>query len=74
MRRLKANTAGVPIAIATALANPNHIALARLTRHAGGDVKVLKIEGSIPRATLSATSSTARPNSASSPRSARCRN
>ncbi|HZP75448.1 MAG TPA: tripartite tricarboxylate transporter substrate-binding protein [Pseudolabrys sp.] len=41
--RLKADTASVPIALATALGNPNHIALARLTAHAGGDVKALKI-------------------------------
>jgi putative tricarboxylic transport membrane protein len=43
MRRLKADTAGLPIALATALGNPNHIALARLTTHAGGDVGALKI-------------------------------
>lgn len=44
MRRLRDNTAGVPIALATAIGNPNHVALARLTKHAGGDVKALKIE------------------------------
>jgi putative tricarboxylic transport membrane protein len=44
MRRLKADTAGVRIALATAIGNPNHIALARLTRHAGGDVSALEIE------------------------------
>lgn len=43
VRRLNDNTAGVKIAIATAVGNPNHIALARLTRHAGGDVKALNI-------------------------------
>ena len=43
VRRLQANTAGVPIALATAVGNPNHIALARLTSHAGGDVKALQI-------------------------------
>ncbi len=43
VRRLK-DAASLPIALATALGNPNHIALARLTRHAGGDVKALKIE------------------------------
>jgi putative tricarboxylic transport membrane protein len=43
VRRLKDPTS-LPIALATALGNPNHIALARLTRHAGGDVKALKIE------------------------------
>ena len=43
IRRLR-DAAAVPIALATAIGNPNHIALARLTRHAGGDVKALKIE------------------------------
>jgi putative tricarboxylic transport membrane protein len=43
-RRLKTDTAGVSVAIATAIGNPNHIALARLTRHAGGNVKALKID------------------------------
>ena len=44
MRRLKADAGGVRIALATAIGNTNHIALARLTRHAGGDVKALKID------------------------------
>ncbi|HVZ53673.1 MAG TPA: tripartite tricarboxylate transporter substrate-binding protein [Pseudolabrys sp.] len=44
IRRLKADTAGVQIALATAIGNTNHIALARLTQHAGGDVKALKID------------------------------
>lgn len=44
IRRLKADTAAVHISLATAVGNPNHIALARLTRHAGGDVKALKID------------------------------
>ena len=43
IRRLR-DAASVPIALATAIGNPNHIALARLTRHSGGDVKALKIE------------------------------
>lgn len=43
IRRLR-DTASLPIALATALGNPNHIALARLTRHAGGDVKALNID------------------------------
>lgn len=43
-RRLKANTAAVTISLATALGNPNHIALSRLTAHAGGDSKALKID------------------------------
>lgn len=44
VRRLKADTAAVTISLATALGNPNHIALSRLTAHAGGDSKALKIE------------------------------
>jgi putative tricarboxylic transport membrane protein len=44
VRRLKADAGGVRIALATAIGNTNHIALARLTRHAGGDVKALKID------------------------------
>jgi len=44
MRRLKADAGKVRIALATAIGNTNHIALARLTRHAGGDVRALKID------------------------------
>ena len=44
VRRLKANTAAVTISLATALGNPNHIALSRLTAHAGGDSRALKID------------------------------
>ena len=44
VRRLKTDAGGVRIALATAIGNTNHIALARLTRHAGGDVKALKID------------------------------
>jgi len=44
VRRLKTDAASVRIALATAIGNTNHIALARLTRHAGGDVKGLKID------------------------------
>lgn len=43
IRRLR-DAASVPIALATAIGNPNHIALAQLTRHAGGDLKALAIE------------------------------
>jgi putative tricarboxylic transport membrane protein len=43
-RRLKLNTAGIKIALATAIGNTNHIALARLTKHAGGHVKALQID------------------------------
>jgi len=42
-QRLK-NASRVWISLATAIGNPNHIALARLTRHAGGDVKALTID------------------------------
>jgi putative tricarboxylic transport membrane protein len=42
--RLRANTAGLAIALATAIGNTNHIALASLTKHAGGEVKALKID------------------------------
>lgn len=44
MRRLKADAASIRIALATAIGNTNHIALARLTKHAGGGVKALKID------------------------------
>ena len=33
----------LPAAVATSVGNPNHIALARVTRHAGGDVTALKV-------------------------------
>ncbi|MGE5524909.1 MAG: tripartite tricarboxylate transporter substrate binding protein [Rhodospirillaceae bacterium] len=42
LRRLK-NPADLAIALATATGNTNHIALARCTRHAGGDVRALRI-------------------------------
>src|SRR5258708_10068225 len=42
-RRLK-DASRVRISLATAIGNPNHIALARLTRYAGGDVKALTID------------------------------
>ena len=44
-----ANAAGaVTVALSTALGNPNHIALAKVIRHAGGDVKapVVRVFGS----------------------------
>ncbi len=44
VRRLKTDTAGLRIALATAKGNTNHIALARLAEHAGGDVKALSID------------------------------
>ncbi len=36
--RLGQDPASVTVALSTALGNPNHVALAQLTRHAGGDV------------------------------------
>src|SRR3974390_1630125 len=38
MTRLAASPAGITVALSTALGNPNHVALAKLTRAAGGDV------------------------------------
>jgi putative tricarboxylic transport membrane protein len=43
LQRLGTNAASVTIALSTALGNPNHIALAKVIRHAGGDVKAPKI-------------------------------
>jgi putative tricarboxylic transport membrane protein len=42
--RLKLDTAGVRIALATAIGNTNHISLAQVTEHAGGDIKALAID------------------------------
>ena len=43
LQRLGRDAGGVPVALATALGNANHIALARVTQHAGGDVRALQI-------------------------------
>jgi len=43
MARLQADTAGCRIALATARGNINHMALAQVTAHAGGDIKALQI-------------------------------
>ncbi|WP_043837360.1 tripartite tricarboxylate transporter substrate-binding protein [Muricoccus aerilatus] len=43
LRHLGENTAGLPVALATAIGNANHIALAKLTRHAGGAVAALAL-------------------------------
>lgn len=43
MQRLAADTAGCRIALATAIGNINHMALAQVTAHAGGDIQALKI-------------------------------
>ncbi|HSQ05903.1 MAG TPA: tripartite tricarboxylate transporter substrate-binding protein [Burkholderiales bacterium] len=37
VKRLRADPARVTVALSTALGNPNHIALAQVVRHAGGD-------------------------------------
>jgi putative tricarboxylic transport membrane protein len=39
IRLLAADAAGVTVALSTALGNPNHIAFAIVTRHAGGDIR-----------------------------------
>lgn len=43
MARLGADTAGCRIALATAIGNINHMALAQVTAHAGGKVQALQI-------------------------------
>ncbi len=43
IERFAARPASVTVALSTSLGNPNHIALARVVRHAGGDVKAPKI-------------------------------
>ena len=43
MARLATDTAGCRIALATAIGNINHMALARVTAHAGGNVRALQI-------------------------------
>ena len=43
MLRLASEPASLICGVATSLGNPNHIALARVTRHAGGDVTALKV-------------------------------
>lgn len=39
LKRLRTDTAKVTVALSTAAGNPNHIALAQVTRHAGGPVR-----------------------------------
>jgi putative tricarboxylic transport membrane protein len=43
LARLARDPGGVTVALSTALGNPNHIALAKLTRHAGGDISAPRI-------------------------------
>ena len=44
LQRLTSDASGVRTAIATAIGNTNHIALSRVTAHAGGNVKALTID------------------------------
>jgi putative tricarboxylic transport membrane protein len=44
MGRLAADAASLTFAVATSVGNPNHIALARVTRHAGGNVNALRVD------------------------------
>ena len=41
--QLGADAGSVTVALSTSLGNPNHVALAKLVRHAGGDVKAPKV-------------------------------
>jgi len=41
--RLASNPAGVTVALSTALGNPNHIAVAKVTQQAGGDINAPRI-------------------------------
>ncbi|HEY7741982.1 MAG TPA: tripartite tricarboxylate transporter substrate-binding protein [Burkholderiales bacterium] len=41
--RFAADAGSVTVALSTSIGNPNHIALAKVVRHAGGDVKAPKI-------------------------------
>lgn len=43
LRQFGADAAAVTVALATALGNANHIALARVVQHAGGDAKAPKV-------------------------------
>lgn len=43
MDRLATAAGSLTTAVATSAGNPNHIALARVTQHVGGDVKTLKV-------------------------------
>jgi putative tricarboxylic transport membrane protein len=43
LERLGADAGALTVALATSPGNPNHIALARVTRHAGGGVHALKV-------------------------------
>jgi putative tricarboxylic transport membrane protein len=43
LERLRGDAGSVTVALSTSLGNPNHIALAKVVRHAGGDVKAPKV-------------------------------
>ena len=43
LERLARDAGGVTVSLSTALGNPNHIAVAKVTRHAGGDINAPRI-------------------------------
>jgi len=43
LERLASNPGGITVALSTALGNPNHIAVAKVTRQAGGDINAPRI-------------------------------
>lgn len=43
LQRLGADAGAITVALSTSLGNPNHIALAKVVRHAGGDVKAPRV-------------------------------
>lgn len=43
LARLAAGAGSITVALSTSLGNPNHIALAKVVQHAGGDVKAPKV-------------------------------
>src|SRR5262245_51108050 len=61
----------IRIALSTSLGNSNHVAVAKVIRHAGGDPGAANIRVSIRRSTPWRTWSRAMPTSAPSPRPAR---
>ncbi|HEX4408905.1 MAG TPA: tripartite tricarboxylate transporter substrate binding protein [Xanthobacteraceae bacterium] len=59
--RLRPGAKPPTVALSTALGNPNHIALAKLSRHAGGDINapVIRVFDSAPTAVADVVSGTA---------------
>ena len=74
LSRLGKQASSVTVALSTALGNPNHLALAKLTRQSGGDVNAPTIRGSTRRSMLSPMSWRAKPRSARLQPQARFRN